>query len=286
MWLAQALSASPRANIPFSQTESRKHHIVAAANTAQTSNHANIPCSDHSPIISESSIWFNMGASQSQPLLAPGPEQNVDSNANPMKRNENPHTKTPKDKCGNTNAPRTYSDAMTHLKHSLDRAIKIIGETAYHFTNETSEMDWYVTPEQLQSLWHRRVYFPLPTADKMGFHQWQIGECRFASNLLAKSLFVASVCTMDVETIREKGRADLEKEVREWRNVARVMLRRLKVMLAREDKVGELLRKLRRMRARLERFEGKVEAEVVEGREWYLPFPGVTEHLVWKGNPM
>jgi hypothetical protein len=63
--------------------------------------------------------------------------------------------------------------------------------------------------------------------------------------------------------------------------MARAMMRQLKPMLARWDRVEELLRKLRKTRGRLERWED-CEEEVLEGKEWYLPFPGVMEHLPWE----
>jgi hypothetical protein len=64
--------------------------------------------------------------------------------------------------------------------------------------------------------------------------------------------------------------------------MARAMMRQLKLMLARWDRVEELLRKLRKTRGRLERWEDCEEEEVLEGKEWYLPFPGVTEHPPWE----
>jgi hypothetical protein len=147
---------------------------------------------------------------------------------------------------------------MTHLRHSLNRTIWIINHSHRHFESETKKMTWYTTPDQLQALWHTRVHlkihpFPDPL-HAMGVDKWSVGEYYFASNLLSKSLFMAGMCT--TETMSDEGKTNypgnLERDLKDWRNVSRATMRQLKVMLARWDQVGELLRKLRKMRVKLE----------------------------------
>jgi hypothetical protein len=175
---------------------------------------------------------------------------------------------------------RAYDDAMVHLKHSLDRAIQALSSTHHDFSNETQGMGWYITPSQHQELWLTRLDHDISTLVPLyrpGRCEWAVGKFRYATNLLSRSLFMTSMCT--IETVSEEQGAsypgNLKKEWREWRewrNMARATMRQLKPMLARWDRVDELLRKLRKTRGRLERWEDSGEDEVVEGREWYFPF--------------
>jgi hypothetical protein len=200
---------------------------------------------------------------------------------------DEPLPRPPKDQIPPSSAHRAYDDAMTHLKHSLDRAIQALSFTHHDFRNETQGMGWYITPSQLQELWLPRLDHDISTPAPLyrpARYEWVVGECRYATNLLSRSLFMASMCT--IETMSEEKRAsypgNLEKDWREWRNMARAMMRQPKPMLARWDRVEELLRKLRKTRGRLERWEDCEEEEGKEGKEWYLPFPGVTEHPPWE----
>jgi hypothetical protein len=89
---------------------------------------------------------------------------------------------------------------------------------------------------------------------------------------------MASMCT--IETMSEEQRAsyqgNLDKEWREWRNMVRGMMRQLKPMLARWDRVEELLRKLRKMSGRLGMWEDCEKDEVVEG--------GVVSSISWRNG--
>jgi hypothetical protein len=99
-----------------------------------------------------------------------------------------------------SNHHRAYDDAMVHLKHSLDRAIQALSSTHHSFRNETQGMGWYISPSQLQAVWLTRLDQDISPPDhlyKPGHTEWAVGECRYATNLLSRSLFMASMCTIE-----------------------------------------------------------------------------------------
>jgi hypothetical protein len=110
-----------------------------------------------------------------------------------------------------THIPRNFGTSLSHLQVSLVRAVPIIGVIRNHFFNETGEVNWYATPEVINTLWRLRIFF-----EKEGHgtcsngYICEIREYRAAINLLAKSLYEMSLCA-EPEMAR-KGMTELRRD--------------------------------------------------------------------------
>jgi hypothetical protein len=158
----------------------------------------------------------------------------------------------------------------------------IIGTVHRHFSDETWEIDWYATPEVINTLWRLRIFY-----EKEGHgacsngYICEIRKYRAAINLLAKSLYEMSLYP-EPEMARKGMTEERQDYIRDLKARSKRGLEKLRAAIKDWREAEGLWIKMYEMAQWVDRWrpvnQAGVGEEVVSGRECYLPFPGVTQN--------